>query len=314
MLTSPTEKPRSTPLVSIGLPVYNGARYLKSTLNALLSQDYTNLEILISDNASTDSTAQIAQDYSRAYPMITYSRNEKNIGAAGNFSSVFTRARGKYFMWASDHDLWSPSLISRGVQIMEQDTRVVLCFGKGSWLAADDSSIPIREPVLDSRSVALNPLNRFLLTIWGLVSGYQTRGLFRTDALKRALPVKKMFGSDLVFLCELSCLGAWAEIPGETFYSRQLTRESDFYSQFMRPDLDLSSSSPEAWYWQFVGAHLKLVWKYFPGLADRASLALGVLHCMWTKYRWIPSVIRQALAKQNNLCSTEQSCQVPAKT
>lgn len=300
-----------SPLVSIGLPVYNGAKNLKDSINSLLCQDYPNLEILISDNCSTDSTGEIAQEYARAYPMVSYYRQKENIGAPGNFSSVFGSARGKYFMWASDHDLWSTSLISSGVKIMEEDSSVVLCCPRVSWLTREGICRPVNDPVIDTRSPSLLPACRVMVAAWGLVSGYQTYGLFRAEALEKAMPCKKIFGPDLVLLCELACLGTWAEIPGETFYLRQLAEFSDFLSQFKKLRLDLKAHSPVTLYWQFISAHLQLVGKHFKSPLDRLHLFCGLLHCMLMKYGWVPSVISQALKKQRNIERASRELKAP---
>ena len=77
------------PRVSIGLPVCNGENYLKQALDSIMAQTYTDFELIISDNASTDRTAQICKEYANRDPRIRYYRNEKNLGAARNFNYVF---------------------------------------------------------------------------------------------------------------------------------------------------------------------------------------------------------------------------------
>src|SRR4051812_44240337 len=94
-----------TPLVSIGLPVYNGEKYIAEAIESLLSQDYTNIEIIISDNASTDNTPQICQQYQHKNPRIRYFRNDTNIGASNNFNRTFELSKGEFFMWAAYDDL-----------------------------------------------------------------------------------------------------------------------------------------------------------------------------------------------------------------
>jgi glycosyltransferase involved in cell wall biosynthesis len=95
----------SQPLVSIAMPVYNGDRYICQALDSLLAQDCNNFELLISDNASTDSTAEICQEYAAQNPKIRYFRNSTNIGAISNFNQAFKLSTAKYFMWAERDDL-----------------------------------------------------------------------------------------------------------------------------------------------------------------------------------------------------------------
>ncbi|MEM4134638.1 MAG: glycosyltransferase, partial [Candidatus Micrarchaeia archaeon] len=77
------------PLVSIGMPVYNGERFIRQALDSLLAQDYENFELIISDNASEDKTPEICLEYAARDKRIRYYRNEKNMGAAWNFKRVF---------------------------------------------------------------------------------------------------------------------------------------------------------------------------------------------------------------------------------
>src|SRR5688572_17166208 len=118
---------RSNPLVSIGLPVYNGANYLQKAVETILGQSYQNLELVISDNASTDRTAELCRDLSARDPRIRISRNSRNVGAAGNYNMVFKAARGKYFKWAAHDDVLAPAYIERAVDVLERDEDVVLC-------------------------------------------------------------------------------------------------------------------------------------------------------------------------------------------
>ena len=100
------------PLVSIGMPVYNGERYIRRALDSLLSQDYDNYEIIISDNASTDQTPKILEEYASKYPRINIYTQPENIGAEENFLTVLKLACGKYFMWAAHDDYWLPAFVS----------------------------------------------------------------------------------------------------------------------------------------------------------------------------------------------------------
>src|ERR1035438_9843576 len=93
------------PRVSIGLPVYNGENYLDPALNSILRQDYSDLELIISDNASTDATGNICREYAAKDPRIRYYRNETNIGASANFNCLVKLARGEYFKWAAHDDV-----------------------------------------------------------------------------------------------------------------------------------------------------------------------------------------------------------------
>lgn len=95
------------PVVSIGIPVYNGELHLREALDSLLAQSYKNFEIIISDNHSTDTTQEICSEYMSNDSRIRYVRQNENIGAAKNYKYVFDEAVGKYFMWAAHDDVWA---------------------------------------------------------------------------------------------------------------------------------------------------------------------------------------------------------------
>ena len=117
-----------TPRVSIGLPVYNGERFLARAIDSLLAQDFVDFELVISDNASTDGTGEISRDYAARDPRIRYHRNERNIGAVGNFNRTLDLASGEYFKWAAHDDWCAPQFLGRCVEVLDDDPSTVLCF------------------------------------------------------------------------------------------------------------------------------------------------------------------------------------------
>jgi glycosyltransferase involved in cell wall biosynthesis len=120
------EPPRS--LVSVGIPVYNGERYIAAALDSVLAQDYPHVEIVISDNASTDRTRAICKQYARRDPRIRYRRNQQNLGASANFKKVAKLARGEYFTWlAADDVLVQADYLSTLARYLDENADVVLC-------------------------------------------------------------------------------------------------------------------------------------------------------------------------------------------
>ncbi len=99
------------PIVSIGMPVYNGEKYIREALDSLLAQTFTDFELIISDNASNDNTQEICEEYVRQHPRIRYIRQENNNGALVNFQVVLNEAKGAFFMWAAADDIWHPQFI-----------------------------------------------------------------------------------------------------------------------------------------------------------------------------------------------------------
>src|SRR5246127_6023313 len=117
-----------TPLVSVGLFVYNGERFIEEALQSILKQTFTDFELIISDNASTDRTGEIVKAYAERDNRIRYYRNEKNIGAGWNARRVYELATGKYFKWATADDFLEPDLLRRCVEILESDPGCVAAY------------------------------------------------------------------------------------------------------------------------------------------------------------------------------------------
>ncbi len=118
------------PKVSIGLPVYNGEKFLECALASLLAQDFHDFELVISDNASTDKTTRICLEYAAKDSRIRYYRSEVHREAADNFNCVLGLSRGEYFMWAAHDDLWEPSFVRHLVSALDRNPGAVLAFAK----------------------------------------------------------------------------------------------------------------------------------------------------------------------------------------
>jgi len=114
------------PKVTIGMPVYNGATTIRRALDGLLAQSFDDFELIISDNASTDATAEICQEYAARDSRVRYVRQSENIGASMNFRFVLFEADTPYFMWVAADDLWAPSFLARHFAVLEADPGIVL--------------------------------------------------------------------------------------------------------------------------------------------------------------------------------------------
>src|SRR5438309_7346789 len=116
--------------VTIGLPVFNGEAFLGQAIDSILAQTYTDFELIISDNCSTDGTAVICQSYLRAHPQVRYVRQPVNVGAAENFNRLVALSSGKYFKWAAHDDVLAPRFLEECVRTLEEDAGVVLAWAR----------------------------------------------------------------------------------------------------------------------------------------------------------------------------------------
>tara|TARA_R110002020_G_scaffold37886_24_gene114430 strand:- start:1324 stop:2214 length:891 start_codon:yes stop_codon:yes gene_type:complete len=107
------------PLLTIGVPVYNGAKFIERALESLLAQTFKDFIILVSDNASTDATADMVRSMAEKDRRIRLVQQPENLGAATNFMSLAMRADTEFFMWAAADDFWSVNYIEASVSALK---------------------------------------------------------------------------------------------------------------------------------------------------------------------------------------------------
>jgi len=216
---TPTVPPTAQPLVSVGLPVWNGATYLREALDSLLAQDYPGLELILSDNASTDATPEICREYAARDPRIRYYRAERNMGASWNFNRVFELATGKYFMWAAHDDLRASEYLSRCVAALEACPEAVLCTTNIRFIDLEGRELAHlaatrnKKPVGKTRRERVRALAR-------CVGWYDVYGLIRRDALARTRLSQPTWGPDVILTLELCLLGPMLVLPEPLFSYR----------------------------------------------------------------------------------------------
>lgn len=130
-----------TPRVSIGLPVFNGHKTLRKALDCLLAQEYTDFELIISDNASTDSTGEICLEYSAYDTRVRYIRQAHNLGSSENFNLVLQAAQGEYFMWAAADDQWSTDFVGLLLKSLEKNQAAIGAFCPYQLVAAETETV-----------------------------------------------------------------------------------------------------------------------------------------------------------------------------
>ena len=209
----------TTPRVSIGLPVYNGENYITEALDSILAQTYSDFELIISDNASTDRTAQICQHYAAKDRRVRFDRNSQNLGAAPNYNRVFQLSSGQYFKWAAHDDVLAPNFLQACVQVLDNDPDVVLCHSRARLI--DERSQLVEDYAVRLRTDSPDPCVRFHDLIWVRHWCVQIFGLIRRNVLQETRLHGSYASSDRVLLLELALRGRFCEIPEHLFFSRR---------------------------------------------------------------------------------------------
>jgi glycosyltransferase involved in cell wall biosynthesis len=236
--------------VSLGMPVYNGDRFLRQAVDAILNQTFEAFELIICDNASTDQTEDICREYANQDSRIRYYRNTQNLGAGPNFNRVFELATGKYFKWAACDDVLTPDFLTNGVAILDRDPSVLWCHSKTVLMDEEGLELtfyPAQNCFLDQQGNVIpnydpprqldswNSIERYRDTLIATRWCFEVFGLIRTDALRTILRphilgrtelMGPYYGSDKVLLSELSLMGRYAEIPDAVFFRRCHAKQS----------------------------------------------------------------------------------------
>lgn len=214
---------RTSPPITIGLPVYNGEEDLPATLERLLGQTYEDFELFIADNASTDGTEELCQQAAAQDARVRYVRHDRNRGAFGNFNYVAQQARSPLFRFASHDDLLEPTMLERCVEAQRAEPHAVLWFPRA--LAIDEEGAVVGSFDDSLELLSSHPHRRFRMFLDQYMNSNCLFGLMRTDALVSTRLMGDYLSADVVLLAELALRGRFIEIP-ERLFLRRWSRRS----------------------------------------------------------------------------------------
>ena len=230
----------SKPLVSIGMIVYNGERYIRQALDLLLAQDYENFELIISDNASTDQTQEICLRYAARDKRIRYYRNRTNMGVRWNANRVFKLSSGEYFMWAAHDDYWKPRYLRACLEAFNISEAIVLVGTECDSIDPETGKLIFTDQGLSTIGLGVSDrFKRYRLTLHGgrYVGGIFF-GVYRRSALREVMPMKKvgMHLLDQLVLAEMCFQGEFVTVPKRLMVKRSggLSRMADSLSNLAR--------------------------------------------------------------------------------
>jgi glycosyltransferase involved in cell wall biosynthesis len=207
------------PTVSIGLPVFNGEQFLEQSLDSILSQTYTNFELIISDNASTDRTESICRRYSERDARVRYYRQPRNRGVTWNFRQVALLARGAYFLWTAHDDCFAPEYLERCLAFLQKNPDTVVCYSKAIEIDENGKQLARKEQTLGADAPC--PHQRFRELIRMEHNCESIFGMIRTDVLKKTSIHGDFPDSDRCVLAELALYGKFDKLPEYFFFHRE---------------------------------------------------------------------------------------------
>jgi hypothetical protein len=212
-------------LVSVGLPVRNAARSIENVVRSVLAQDHERIELVISDNASTDETEDVCRRLAKADPRIVYHRQRKNVGILNNFVTAIRLAKGTFFRWIGDDDWIAPNYVSRCLDAFNDDERLILVTTQIQYTAPDGKTHT--RPYNDLSLRANDPIDRLDALVGHLIHGMPVDpayALMRREVVA-AIPRRNMIAEDQVFASTLLLKGPWGHV-GEVLAHRHLSQLS----------------------------------------------------------------------------------------
>lgn len=199
----PTDSSRA--VVSVGMPVYNGERTLRAAVQALLGQTFSDFELVISDNCSTDATESICLEFAARDSRIRYIRQPENRGADANFRAVFEQARGKYFMWAAADDNRSADFLEGNLAFLAANSDFVGSTSPVRFRDGDFDEIKMGDRTLS----ASEPAGRILDFLTGLHANGRFYSLYRRQVVASwpHLQDSRFLGADWTLVAHAASVG-----------------------------------------------------------------------------------------------------------
>jgi len=277
-----------TPLISVGLPVYNGGKYLAEAIESILMQDFEDFELIISDNNSNDQTREICDKYKSIDKRIRYVRLKENIGMKWNGLNVFGLARAPYFMMATHDDLHEKAFMSKCIKVLQADNSVSLVYPQTKMLNSNSEFLCIAKDHV--KADQNDPVERFRHLIWELGLCNMVLGLFRSHVLKTATSWHKSLFGDTLFLAEVTLSGKIIQIP-EPLFIRRLTRNYNYKSPDERNAKLISEIDPSLFeqgislpHCRLTYAHLDLINNSRLGISQKELLIQETIKCFKARF------------------------------
>ena len=207
----------AVPRLTLGLPVYNGERYLAASLDALLAQTFTDFQLIISDNGSTDRTGEIARRYAAIDPRVRYVHHPQNRGSTFNHNYVVEQTSGEFFKWVSDDDLYAPDLLQRCIDALDSRPEIVLAH---AWTAFIDEDGQITNAIdYPLTTDVADPVERFRSLLY-THGGDDIYGVIRMSVLHQIKPFGSFHWADRTIVAELALQGPFYNVPDYLYFRR----------------------------------------------------------------------------------------------
>lgn len=280
---------RGRPCISIGMPVYDGERYVAEAIESMLKQTFVDWELIISDNGSTDRTEEICTSYADRDPRISYHRSPTNRGAAWNFNRVFRLASGDYFKWAAHDDRCAPQFLEKCLAVLQREPEAVVAYPRTSFIDGEGRITGTLEDTLHLDEP--EPHQRFRSFLQRPGWCHPVFGLIRSEVLSNTSLIGNFPRSDRNLIGELALYGHIFEVPEYSFQRRIHPLIS---TRVNRTERELA-----VWYdplkrghavfprWRRFYEYIRAIRRGAPTVRQRALCYLYLARYLFVPTRWI---------------------------
>lgn len=273
------------PHVGIGIPVYNGENYIEETIRSILQQTYSDFELIIADNASTDRTAAICMDYAVQDQRVTFIQNVENLGAGANYNLVLKKSSAPFFKWNAHDDQLAPEFLAKSITRLEANPSAVLCITGARRLDTRGEEIlrwnsPLHGTESCDPAVRFGTIVRTFFCNWTEIFC-----LMRREAVARTMVHRTFRGTDIAILAELALLGPFERIDEPLFIHRE---HADRYYNTSDADpddcvawYDPKRRGDRVWHkWELYGSHFMAIQRHALAPQERVRCFLELSRSM----------------------------------
>lgn len=273
------------PRLTIGLPVYNGENYLSESIESLLGQSYEDFELVISDNASTDGTADICEGYRKQDSRVRYVRQPRNIGLSPNHNFTLAQARSELFKWAAHDDLVGRDFLKLCVEALDEYPDVVLATAWTARIGSAGQIIKVEEYPLSTQSPSVSV--RYRSALFGM-GGDDDNGVIRTSVLRQTAPQGSHYHADRTPIAELVLYGRFYHIPEWLFFRRDHPARAEWkFTDARSWCTNLDPRRADRLRHPIARLYLEYVWTYVQGIRNAPLTSTDRRACYRHLMEWL---------------------------
>ena len=297
-----------TSSIGIGVPVFNGEDYLGACLSSIAEQDHDRIDVVISDNASTDGTEEISREFCSNDPRFRYVRQPENLGAAGNYNYVMLHSRGDYYKMAAHDDVLGPGFLGGCAAVLDTEPGTVLAFPRTRYIGVAGEPLGAYEdPLVWRHDPTAHGRLRDLFVEEQRSHArlcYPIMGVMRRDAALGTRGIQAFRAADAAMLVELALQGDFVEID-EPLYLKRLHPTTSMranstpeeFAQWYDPRASQREPMPLT---RLVGSNLSAPWRAPLPVGERLACTAEALR--WTlrerRFRIAGSELRHAARRR----------------